>query len=356
MNNNVLIIADNPGRFLEFKKSVVERFPTRIAPLSDLTKNPAAEKEIALIMVDVNHAVTAIVDPLNTYLCRFRWRPVVVFVTNHHDAIRPLEREVEATVRFISPDVHFTYLQAFIEGALAERAHMIWRTDHETEYPALRRIREISISIFRSLKNDCPLPQREINDCCESLVFTLKKSSTNNWLDAVAQHHSYTHRHLMTVSGLAIAFGLHFGMRDVDLLRLATGGLMHDVGKAKVPLELLDKPGPLNKSEMAQIARHASFGGEILQQSGDFDNEVIDIAQHHHEYLDGSGYPDGLSNDQISDLVRLITVVDIFSSLIDRRAYREAYTAEQAYEALTKMHGRLDMDLVEAFKPIALAS
>jgi HD-GYP domain-containing protein (c-di-GMP phosphodiesterase class II) len=104
--------------------------------------------------------------------------------------------------------------------------------------------------------------------------------------------------------------------------------------------------------EMSRIREHPTRGYDLLLEQGGFSEQVMDCVLHHHELLDGSGYPDGLKGDEIGDLVRITTIADIFSALIEPRAYKEALPAEDAFEIMRKMDGKLDADLMRAFRPI----
>ena len=83
---------------------------------------------------------------------------------------------------------------------------------------------------------------------------------------------------------------------------------------------------------------------------------MLDVVLHHHEFLDGSGYPDGLKGDQISDIVRLLTIVDIHAALVERRAYRLPFTHAKAFEIMEQMGDKLDQQLLQVFRPVALGS
>jgi HD-GYP domain-containing protein (c-di-GMP phosphodiesterase class II) len=92
----------------------------------------------------------------------------------------------------------------------------------------------------------------------------------------------------------------------------------------------------------------------VLKSNGQISAEVLDAVRHHHEYLDGSGYPDGLCAESITDLVRILTISDIFSALIESRRYKPPMPREDAYEVLTRMQGQLEQPLVKAFRDVAL--
>jgi putative nucleotidyltransferase with HDIG domain len=221
---------------------------------------------------------------------------------------------------------------------------------------AIEDIRSLNDSIYQAVSSNGPLPKAQIIGSCDKLIENLLENSIGSWMEAIRQFDSYTYRHCMTVSGIAVAFAMLLGMRKADLQRIAVGAMMHDVGKVRIPLSILDKPGKLSAEERVQINKHPGYGAEILRKDGQFDDEVVEIALYHHEFLDGTGYPDGLSGDQISDLVRIMTIVDIYSALVDKRSYKAAIPAEEAYQILLDMDGKLDRDILKAFKPTALAA
>ena len=101
------------------------------------------------------------------------------------------------------------------------------------------------------------------------------------------------------------------------------------------------------------MRRHTELGLDALQTTPGLPDEMLDMVVHHHEYLDGSGYPHGLGSHEISDLVRMITIVDIFGALIERRPYRPPLSSSEAYKILREMGPKLDQDLVRAFRPVA---
>jgi HD-GYP domain-containing protein (c-di-GMP phosphodiesterase class II) len=101
---------------------------------------------------------------------------------------------------------------------------------------------------------------------------------------------------------------------------------------------------------------HPVIGYDILKAQQEFSEEILDGVRHHHEYLDGTGYPDGLSAPQISDLVRLLTISDIYAALIEARPYRAPMTGPAAYKILEGMQGKLEGSLVKAFRKVALAA
>jgi putative nucleotidyltransferase with HDIG domain len=215
---------------------------------------------------------------------------------------------------------------------------------------------EVMVRIFEKLPAGVPLAFSDIVQAENKILKAIKHSSLREWLTVVGCHHADSFRHCLFVTGFAVAFAQHLGMREDDQRRLARAALLHDVGKAYIPVAILDKPGALTEEEMNEIRKHPRLGYDVLAAQGGFPPEMLDVVLHHHEFLNGTGYPDGLSGNQISDIVRLITIVDIYAALVEKRAYRIEYTHARAFSMMEDMVGQLDQHLLQAFRPVAFAS
>jgi putative nucleotidyltransferase with HDIG domain len=211
----------------------------------------------------------------------------------------------------------------------------------------------VMVKIFERLPAGEPLKLSDIVAAENKILKAIKHCSLREWLTAVGCHHTDTYRHCLFVTGFAVAFAQHLGMREDDQRRLARAALLHDVGKAFVPAALLDKLGELTIEEMAELREHPRRGYDALSAQGGFPPEMLDVVLHHHEFLDGTGYPDALSGGQISDIVRLTTVVDIYAALVENRAYRLQFTHAKAFTIMEEMGGKLDQQLLQAFRPVA---
>lgn len=184
----------------------------------------------------------------------------------------------------------------------------------------------------------------------DPILLAVRDGGLQRWLDLVQAHDETTVRHCMLVAGLVAHFAIHLGLPESDRAALLRAGLVHDVGKACIPLPILNRPGSLDAAEMAVMRTHAAAGHDILLASGMTDPVILSAARHHHEMLDGSGYPDGLRGRQISDPVRLLTICDIYAALIEHRHYRLPMPKAQALQILRDMAGnRLELALVREF-------
>lgn len=153
-------------------------------------------------------------------------------------------------------------------------------------------------------------------------------------LVSLAAKDTSTEEHTRRVALRAVEVGEELGLSPHRLRDLALGGLLHDIGKLAVPTEILRKPGALDEDEFATVKRHPLTGDELLRDLGGFSEAVHRLVRHHHERLDGSGYPDGLSAAGLDLDTRILAVCDVYDALVSHRVYREAWTHERALDLL----------------------
>jgi putative nucleotidyltransferase with HDIG domain len=168
-------------------------------------------------------------------------------------------------------------------------------------------------------------------------------------LVALAEKDGSTEEHTRRVARLAVDVGEELGLAPGRLRSLATGGLLHDIGKLVVPDAVLNKPAELSREEFASIERHPTAGVDLLRELGGFDPLARSLVHDHHERLDGSGYPRRLVASEISLEARILAVCDVYDALISPRVYREAWDSEQAIELLRDGAGiQFDEQCVDA--------
>jgi len=189
-------------------------------------------------------------------------------------------------------------------------------------------------------------------DSAESVILSLALT--------VEARDPYTHGHCQRLAAYALLLGERIGASDEQLAALNRGGYLHDVGKIGVPDAVLFKPSSLTPEEYAVLKRHTVIGDRLC---GDLRALALvrPIVRHHHERLDGSGYPDGLRGDAVPLLAQIIAVVDEYDAITTSRPYRQALPPDRAFEQLSKdvKKGLLNPELVEiltALGPHALAA
>lgn len=209
-------------------------------------------------------------------------------------------------------------------------------------------------SMFTSVTLGQPLDVDGTKEAGRQIADRITQHGLSEWLTTVRRHHEGTYQHCLLVTGVAIDFGLSLGVGRADLERLYSAAMFHDIGKAQIPLAILDKPGRLDSEERAMIETHPTVGYDFLKGHDNISPEILDAVRHHHEYLDGSGYPDALCGESIGDIVRILTISDIFAALIEHRHYKPTMPRAEAYNILCGMNGKLEKALVASFKQVAL--
>ena len=162
---------------------------------------------------------------------------------------------------------------------------------------------------------------RDHLESAEQVIFSLAR--------AVEAKDAYTAGHIERVSALAVAMGKELGLEATQCAQLYRGGILHDIGKIGVPDSILNKPGKLTPEEFEQIKKHPAVGEEICHSLKTL-RPVLKMVRHHHERLDGSGYPDGLVGEEIDLLARIMAVCDLYDALTSDRSYRAAMPRDEA--------------------------
>jgi putative nucleotidyltransferase with HDIG domain len=231
------------------------------------------------------------------------------------------------------------------------------KADHDDENAASPETNN-SLAAFASMFSNAhegdPVNLADAEYATSQIIANIMRTGFNRWLDEVRRHHEGTFQHCLLVTGIAVGFALDIGFCEADVKRLGIAATLHDIGKARIPLAVLDKRGELTPAEEEIMRCHPMIGYDLLKDIPKISSETLDGVRHHHEYLDGSGYPDGLKGPDISDLVRLLTISDIFAALIELRPYRTAISRADAYNVLCSMEGKLEHALVRAFRGVAL--
>lgn len=209
---------------------------------------------------------------------------------------------------------------------------------------------------FQSLEGGLDLSMSGVNAASGQIADAISGVGVDDWLATVKGYHVGTYQHCMLVTGVASAFGTGTGMARRDVIKLTIAGMLHDIGKAAIPLAILDKPSALTEAETQIVRTHPTIGDDYLAKRSAVGADIRRVVRGHHEMLDGTGYPDGLMGSEIDDLTRILTICDIYGALVERRSYKEPKTAAQAMIILNAMAhaGKLETSLVREFGRIML--
>lgn len=170
---------------------------------------------------------------------------------------------------------------------------------------------------------------------------------------AIAKRDSDTDAHNFRVTLLSVRIAEALGLQPGEMRALIKGAFLHDVGKIGIPDQILLKPGRLDDGEFAQMKRHVSHGVEIVGRSP-WLKDALQVVEHHHEKVDGSGYPHGLAGDRCPAVARIFAVADVFDALTSRRPYKDPLSLEDAMEILRQGRGtHFDAEIFDVFERFA---
>lgn len=159
----------------------------------------------------------------------------------------------------------------------------------------------------------------------------------------------YTFKHCVDVATMSMVIGRRYGLSDNQIHEIGIAGLLHDVGKSKIPNEVLNKAGKLTEEEFQIMRQHAALGYDILKEKGDIPEEIALGVLQHHEKINGMGYPQGLNGDEISLYAKIISVADIYDALVTERPYKKPMSKRDAVEMIMALTGELDITALKSF-------
>ncbi len=166
---------------------------------------------------------------------------------------------------------------------------------------------------------------------------------------AVDAKDQFTQGHSQKVSGYAVLIAEAIGLDGPQIEEIRLGGMLHDVGKVGILESILNKNGPLNPDEWESMKRHVEYGAKLLEPLRGTE-QIREMVAHHHEFFDGSGYPDGLAGSQIPLGARIIAIADAYDTITSERTYKKARTPDEAFLELDRCgNAQFDPELVRVF-------
>lgn len=266
-----------------------------------------------------------------------------------------IEKGVEADTYLDEPtQINRHYLDDFLEDGKRQVEYHEQTTAFQ-EFPvAETALREANIKvtmIMDNLKAGEELDVQAVREAVQPMLDTMiRNSDALLWMLKVHEKDDYTYAHHTDNCALAIAFGKHLGLYKEDLRLLAMGMLLLDVGKTKIPAEIINKPGTLTKEEFAAAKKHVEYGVEILSDNPGISETIISMVLTHHERFDGSGYPRALKDSQIPVFGRIAAIIDVYNAMISKTPYRDAIAPQVVLGELHKWRNKyFQNELVEHF-------
>ena len=222
------------------------------------------------------------------------------------------------------------------------------------EYARAAQLCQQAKQKVKSLFHEARMGQAVHADGCLPLVDDIIGSVARNQgaltsLVRLKSQDEYTYLHSVAVCTLMVALARTLSLPEEEVRQAGLAGLLHDMGKARIPLQVLNKPGRLTDPEWGLMKQHPSWGHEMLIEGGGCTPLILDVCLHHHEKMDGSGYPHGLSAQQLTLHARMGAVCDVYDAITSARPYKAPWDAGDAVRQMAQWKGHFDPVIFQAF-------
>jgi putative nucleotidyltransferase with HDIG domain len=210
--------------------------------------------------------------------------------------------------------------------------------------------RRVVTSVMHSLRAGRQFELSEVEDVVEQMAESvLRNPHALFGLTRIRESDHYTFEHSVSVAVFMLAFARELQLEDQVVRDLGIGALLHDVGKTRIPLEILNKPARLTEEEFAVMREHVRYGREILEQHGGLSGTALAVVNEHHERHDGNGYPQGLKGDAISLFGQMAAIVDVYDANTADRVYHQAEIPTRVLSQLLEWSAHFNLRLVQRF-------
>jgi putative nucleotidyltransferase with HDIG domain len=353
-DNAILLISDQPERSEELADRLDGLCGCRMIGLDD--ENQTAGP-VTAVVTDVGFRDPANIERMRELLSRPRaLRAPIVAILRDNSRLERVQATALGATFLLPANATVSDISVALGPAIRSRTIAIAPAENLSAAQNVENAMSQFGDMFTAAMRGDVISVSVVESATMSIMAAIAEAGIRHWLEIVWTHDDATYQHCLLVTGLAADFSATLQFTGSDQKQLIRGALLHDIGKAKIPLTILNKPGALTGEELAIVRTHAKIGYEFLRDQGGYEPNLLEVVLRHHELLDGSGYPDGLAGEQINDLVRLVTICDIYAALIERRSYKQPIEPARAFKTLEDMDGKLEGALVRAFAQVARKS
>ncbi|KRQ85935.1 Cyclic di-GMP phosphodiesterase response regulator RpfG [Caloramator mitchellensis] len=262
-----------------------------------------------------------------------------------------LREGITLTQRYINKlidlGIHFIYIKDKLLEDLPHQDHHFLEIKSHT-------LKALTKATTRIQYNDITEVKNTIMTISELIEYLIENKDVNSmFLTELKTYDNYTFVHSLNTCVLSLFMGIQLCYSKPMLLDLGAGALLHDIGKMKIPQEILNKNGSLTEEEYDIMKTHPEIGYDMIKGASYINERGKLIILEHHERFDGKGYPQGLKGEKISKYARICCITDVYDAIATDRVYRKAFPPNEAYEFILASAGTLfDLELVNIFKNI----
>lgn len=274
-------------------------------------------------------------------LCKYVYVETdVEFKDGHVRPRQPASIGTPDPEEFAAKRIRIEILDKFSEHHATKPARYPDLVSLEEELPQAQEIATNANALVENIMHDARFGHVFDSTAIKNSIAGMVQSVLRNpdallWFSQLKNKDTYTSEHSLRVCILALTFGRHLELPEPDLNMLGIGALLHDIGKVKIPIEILDKPDRLTAEEFELMKQHVPWGVDILSQTPGIPEAAIDVARFHHERYDGSGYTAGLKGEQINLFGQIGAIVDSYDDITSDRPYHQGMAP---HDALRKIY------------------
>lgn len=268
-----------------------------------------------------------------------------------------LQENIELTDRLIKQVTKFKLNQVFIKDSFSEGIESEQIINDELRFQSIEQIHS-AFHTFTDYENQSQLvlnqSMKQVNETISQLTSVIKNNDDMLTIMAdIVNYDYYLYNHSLNVAIYTLVLAKELNYDEQKMTEIGIGALLHDIGKMKIPVELVNKPTKLTELEYEVIKEHTTYGYDLLSHIPNMTSAIKRSAYEHHERLDGSGYPNGLVDEEIHEYAKVIAVSDVFDAVTTDRSYRDAYLPQIGLEILYVGSGtQFKQEYIELFRKI----